>query len=211
MRFPLSKSITLIELLIATALVSVIVLGLSSIDIFSRHHVLTSERRIKLQNEVSYIIDHMTKNLSQAFGNTVIDPVNDPSTDDVVDVLLCDGNPPNVGVAVYVEDIDGNGRPQGSVDRRIAYIFRPSDNMLKFFNNYGGGCTPDLAGEILSNQIVSFIPGFAPGASGNYSNYIDLQITACWDPDGSPNPCGTPDNPNVNMRAHIMLPSVSTN
>jgi len=67
---------TLIELLISIVLLSLIVLGFASINVFSRYHVITSDRRAKLQNEVSYCMEHMTRNISMAFGNTEIDPVN---------------------------------------------------------------------------------------------------------------------------------------
>jgi len=63
------KSVTLVELIIAIVLLSVMVIGFSSIETFSRYHVLSADRRVKLQNNVSYALDHMTKHIAQAIGN----------------------------------------------------------------------------------------------------------------------------------------------
>lgn len=60
---------TLMEVLISLVLFSMIVLGFSSIDFFSHFHVISSDRRAKIQNEASFIIDHMTKHIGLAIGN----------------------------------------------------------------------------------------------------------------------------------------------
>jgi prepilin-type N-terminal cleavage/methylation domain-containing protein len=70
----LKKAVTLLELLIAIVLLSVVTIGISSIDIFSRSHVLSSQRRTTLQNEASFVLGHMTKEITRAIGNTRIDP-----------------------------------------------------------------------------------------------------------------------------------------
>lgn len=61
--------VTLLELLIAIVLFSIIVLGLSNIDIFSRLHVISSDRRAQLQNELSNALEHMGKRVIQGVGN----------------------------------------------------------------------------------------------------------------------------------------------
>lgn len=57
------------ELLIAIVLFSIIVLGLSNIDIFSRLHVISSDRRAQLQNELSNALEHMGKRVIQGVGD----------------------------------------------------------------------------------------------------------------------------------------------
>lgn len=65
---PRARSITLIELLIAIVLLSIIVLGLGNIDLFSRSHLLSSDRRAKIDNELSLALAHMGKNVVQGVG-----------------------------------------------------------------------------------------------------------------------------------------------
>ena len=64
----------------------------------------------------------------------------------------------------------------------------------------------------LSYKIINFerYPDPAhPSFNPNLEGYIYVEITACGDPDGSPTPCGYPDNPQVTMRMRIAMPSVS--
>lgn len=69
MKLCLNKSLTLIELLLAVCIFAVIVIGLSSIGIFSQYYVISSDRRAKLQNDVSSALEHMNKNVLQGIGN----------------------------------------------------------------------------------------------------------------------------------------------
>jgi prepilin-type N-terminal cleavage/methylation domain-containing protein len=63
---------TLLELIIASALVGTISLAMYSIVEFSRYHVGNADVRARVQNSASYIADHMSRNLSQAIGSTVL-------------------------------------------------------------------------------------------------------------------------------------------
>ena len=65
----LKKSLTLFELIIAKSLLSVLVLAFSSMELFSRRHVVTSDRQALLQNEASLALEHMSKNVQQGMGN----------------------------------------------------------------------------------------------------------------------------------------------
>ena len=64
-----SKSVTLIELLISIAVVSIMILTFYSIDTFSRNQVINSDRRAKVQNELGYVLEHMSKYIQQAGGD----------------------------------------------------------------------------------------------------------------------------------------------
>jgi len=48
MKHYLKKSITILELLVALSLLTVMVLGFSSMDMFGRYHVLTSDKRAQV-------------------------------------------------------------------------------------------------------------------------------------------------------------------
>ncbi len=69
MSLPRSKAITLIELLIAIVLLGVMTLAFSSIDLFSRHHLRTSEMRVKIHNELSYVLETIAKDVVRATGD----------------------------------------------------------------------------------------------------------------------------------------------
>lgn len=213
------RSVTLIELLIAISLLSVVVLVLSSIDFFSRHHVISSDRRAKLQNEASFVLEHMSKEIIRAIGNERINGQNS-----VVMIGIIGGN----AISVYI-DANQNGRRDLPNDRWIAYRFTgvvAADNYQVQYcpQCIAGGANPcntclpawgTITENTLSRRIINFQvdkPMVAPPVNNTLSgNYIEIVLTACWDPDGIPNACGTVDNPDVVMRTRIFMPSVSTN
>lgn len=180
------RAVTLLELLIAITIMSLIVLGFSSIDLFSRYHVITSDRRATIQNEASYVLEHMTKEISKAIG----DVNNKP--------LSIENN--NQRIRVY---IDANQDGQRN-DYEIAYAYDSADFQIRYYSPYPGSPT------VLTNKrIKSCI--FTHNWNGVKENFVKVEISSCWDPDASPQPCGTPDNPDVTMSSQIKMPSVSTN
>lgn len=221
MKLTLNRSATLIELMIAVALLSIVALSLSSVHLFSRYHLNTSERRAKLQNEVSYILEHMTKEISKGIGNewvygggtTVLAEDTSASAVKRIRVKIDDSNP----LGQY-----NNG------DHWIGYTYTPgSDYELAYCSNFGTDVNPaavcQATTSVLSNKVTSFdmtvpkSPGtsVSPCPSGPDSqcltdNYVDINITACWNPADS-STFNKPDNPCVTMREAISMPSVSTN
>lgn len=190
---------TLIELIIALALVSIIVLGLSSINLFSHFHVINADRRANLQNEASIALEDMGKEIGKAIGSTVIageNPIDlspisaDTSIRAFVD-LAADGVSPG----------DGQRNTQG--DRWRAYRLRPSTapvnerNQIWYYSNYTGAGS---SYEVVARQIASI-------AYTVINNNVSVTITACWDPAVAE----SVDNPCVEMNAGIQMPSVSTN
>lgn len=210
MNLPHNKSVTLLELLIAITLISLIVLGFSSIDLFSRYHVVTSDRRAKLQNEVSHALEHMTKQISMAIGNERIFGVGT-----VIDRTDIGGDS---AIRIYI-DANANGQSDSS-DSWIAYRFTGNTGnpntqfQIWFYSNY---TNPSSSYEVIATKITSdfsntYVSYDNTDTDGDpIDNYMDIQLTACWDPDGSPQACGTPDNPSVTMSTRIKMPSVSTN
>lgn len=185
-----NKAVTLLELLMAIVLFSIIVLGFSSIESFSRFHVVSSQRRVRMQNEVAVALDHMTKQISMAIGDV---------TNVTVDTNNIASRP---GIRVVI-DSDGDGL-RGTIppDRRIAYRFN-NNNQIEYFSTY---VNPGSTSEILATHISACAFTYALG-----NNFVDIDITACWDPDGAPFACNTPDNPSVRMQTRIKMPSVSVN
>lgn len=201
------KSVTLLELLIALVLMSLIVLGFSSIDLFSRYHVITSDRRVKIQNEASLGLEHMTKQISRAIGNEIADGANQ-----VVDTTAIAGDP---AIRVYV-DANGNGKKDSSPsDYWIAYRFTGATGnpntqyQIWYYSNY---VNPGSPYETIARNITLFTP-IKPINSSNQlnNNFITIQLTACWNPATAVLPNGAADNPCVSMNTNIKMPSVSAN
>jgi len=195
----LKKSITLLELLIAITLLSVIVLGFTSIDLFSRFHVLTADRRAKVQNEVSYVLEHMAKNITGtnirggAIGNINALPINRA----------------NIGgnSAIRIR-IDSNNNGQLDVqDIEIAYVKLSNNYQIWYYSDYTNQANSyDIISRVISSNFSNTYVVY-----DNTTNFIGVTIIGCWNPSGSPYACGTSDNPNVRMQNSIKMPSVSTN
>ena len=199
------RGLTLIELLIAVSIFSLIVVGFSNIDTFSRYHVMSSDRQVKLQNDASYVLEHMAKNITGTgtLGGAIGD-INQPP----VNLTTIGGDN---AIKVWI-DYNPNGQRDAS-DREIAYRFTgsPAAYQIKFCPECTNGpctnCNPNWnSTEILSSRISTFTPTYS-----STDNYIDIDITACWDPDGSPVTCSSLDNPALSMKNRISMPAVSTN
>ena len=208
------RGVTLLELLITIAIFSTLVLAVTSIDLFSHYHVISSDRRVKLKNEISYTLEHMSKEMSRAVGNRAIaypnpnhNPIN--STD-------IDGDP---AIKAYIDSNATGGPGDGrwgttDGDHWIAYRFyngttNPEDYQIRYCPNCTGyTCSTCATGWVNSSNIIGrrikeFIPVDNPT-----SNYMDIDITARWQPVEEN---ATVDNPGVTLRTRIKMPSVTTN
>jgi len=65
-----TKAVTLLEMIIVIVLMFLLVLGFYSVGSFSRHHVADSDKRAKIQNELSYALEHMAKYVQAGTGNS---------------------------------------------------------------------------------------------------------------------------------------------
>lgn len=74
-----NKSVSLLELLVAIVLLSVLVLGLTSIDFFSRNHVISSDMRSRLQNEIYLALEHINRSAIRATGDNTSFGILDPT------------------------------------------------------------------------------------------------------------------------------------
>jgi hypothetical protein len=177
------KSTTLLELIFAIILLSVVVLAIASIQVFSRYQVTSADRLAKVQNQVSLVVEHMNKNMFNAIGNMVNNPA-----------YVISGSRISVRL-----DTNSNGQADAG-DGWIAYQL--SGNNLTYYPNAGGSGAPGGSSEVISPIITSV--AFAPVA---VTNAVQVDITGCLTP-GSPI---TLDNPQVTLRTRIKLPAVSTN
>lgn len=206
----LNKSITLIELLISIILLAVVVLGFSSIDLFSRYHVLTTDRQAQVQNDVSYALEHMSKEITKAIGNDYV-----YGADSVVKTGQAGAIAGDVAIRVYI-DANANGLREtaAGTDHWVVYRYRPgsapaSERYQLWYcpecrNAPCTQCVPAWGSSrnILSRKITDFNANYNSG-----DNYVDIQVTARWDPAQS----ASNDNLQVSMKTRIKMPSVSTN
>jgi len=64
----MKKSVTLVELIMAIALMGVVVLGVTSFDVGSRHFLQASERKTQVLNEATLIMDRISRDALMAVG-----------------------------------------------------------------------------------------------------------------------------------------------
>ncbi len=185
-----NKGLTLVELLIAICIFSLVVLGFSSIETFSRYHVLSSDRRIKLQNDASYVLEHMAKYIGEAIGDANNAAVSIEDSNRRIEVyadLASDGSSP------------GDGQRGTEGDRWLAYQFSGSpDYEVRYYSDYVGS---PASYEVLSRKTSAFSCSLT-------DNYVLVEITTCWNPAGT---CASLDNPALSMKNRIAMPAVSTN
>ena len=113
-----SKAVTLMELLMALVVLTLIILGLLNIDMFGRYQVLSSNRRAQLQNQVSFLIDHISKQILFAEGNITNPPSNLPQ-DAGTGICFWINNPDSIAPLL--------------AERRVCY--RHTDNQILFIPN----------------------------------------------------------------------------
>ncbi|MBI4707891.1 MAG: prepilin-type N-terminal cleavage/methylation domain-containing protein [Candidatus Omnitrophica bacterium] len=209
-----NKSSTLFELIIALALFSFLVLGVITADFFVRHQVVNAQRRIVVQNDLAFVVEHMSKQLKYAIGS---------SSAWALQYIVIPAPNNEQRILVYV---DANGNAQRDTvlqgDRNIAYRFYPATKNVVFCQNFSANCSD----EVLSNHITSLTvlpePNFTNLSSDPPSpfiiptatlptNCIFVLVTGCWDPAQANQACGTADNPAITLQTGISMPSVSVN
>ncbi len=186
--------LTLIELLISVILMSLILLGFFSIDLFSRNHVVTSDRRAKVQNEISYALEHMSKYVQQANGNG-----SNPA-------IVSTGS----GFQVNV-DFNSTQTPSNLLDDGLV-SYSLSGNTLSV--SCSGVCGTFLS-ENLSNKIIAGVAGSAimpeSPTNGFYVNItdqgtaVDIGLAGRYDPAVA----ADLDNPQISMKTRLVCPSSS--
>ena len=192
-----SKSVTLLELLISIVLIGLVILGLSNIESFCRNQLLTSDRRLKVQNEASFVLDHMAKHIGKAIGDAQNYPVDfnaNPGS------IIIDRN--NNGVRDIIN-------PDNEERYRIAYEYNQAAHTVSYCSSYDTNSNQcrSLAGPVIWEILASHIKNPPDiDTHGDETNYISVNITACWDPTRA---CGTINNPETTLRSRIIMPSVS--
>lgn len=210
MRPRLKRSLTLIELLISVAIMSLIVIGFASFEIYARFQILQSDRMAKIQHDTSYVLEHIAREAAKAIGN-----VNSPA------VVIDDSNR-RIKLFIDLDEAgssygDGKGDSANPTEGDGWAAYRYRDSSAPASEQYQVWYCPQCSDpptcdsctsswEILSKKITVFSPAYSSANA-----YLELDITACWDPDGDPIECGGLNNPEFEIKTRMYMPLVSTN
>ena len=223
---PKQKALTLVELLIAIIIFGLMIGGIWAIESFARYHLKTARQRAKLQNEVSFVIEHVTKNFIRVVGN---------AADATARFNLFGSDFVSAGNGniyfYYVDSAEwgsrtdpGDGTPNTGGDHWELYLSTAlgpcgsfqANKVYHFINcsakptagNYNTICgTPE---DLTPNSKIVTFDVNVNGTFISSNNYADIDVSACWDPSQAKGACGTPDNPSVTMKARVKMPMVST-
>ena len=212
-----NRAITLMELMVAIILLSMIVLYFSALEQIGRRTTILAERKAQVQNDASYVMEHMRQQILKTIGYKNMDI----SGTNINPIFIEDKGGGRRKVIRFWVDHDQDGRFNGdntAHDWILCYALRNGNNEVTFdshANTYNAN--RPCAGEVLSKRIsdLSIVEppaGIIQRAPFNLtSNYITLTVTACWDP--SAGTCGNEkaDNPQVTMQTTIAMPGVSLN
>jgi len=187
------RGLSLIELLVSMILMSLVLLGFFSIDLFSRHHVVSSDRRAKVQNEIVRSLEYMSKYVQQSIGDFNNPPIK--------------AYPAVVGQTGFQVRVDLN-TPQtpGNLADDTWVIFYLDTNSLK---TQTGGATEVLSSRIISNFATNVMPetpdkGFYVSIT-DQGTAVDIGLVGRYDPTTA----STTDNPQLSMKTRLICPSSS--
>lgn len=204
-----TKSVTLIELIISVTIVSVIILSIYSIDNFSRNQVINSERRVKVQNELAYTLEHMGKYVQQAIGN-----VSDPGNLAPAIEYFPPGNPSGFRVRVDFNQTPSNLNDDPWIRYRLV-----NPNTIRV--SCSGGCPASFINEDLitrvlnANGFINPIPAILPdpptdgfyATIGDNGSSVEVVLIGRFRPDEN----RSLRNPEAVMRTRLICNSCSTN
>jgi Tfp pilus assembly protein PilV len=197
-----TKSITLVELLVSILIVTILVLSFYSLETFSHGQVINSERRAKVQNQLAYVLEHMSKYVQRASGNTANKPIVETAT----------------GFQVRV-DFNDPQTPSVLADYTVGYSLDSATHTLSTTCSGSANCpfgTETLSNKIIGNFVSNAIMPNSP-TDGFYvkvdplGNFVDIGLVGCYNPSQPPNTAATRlTNPQVEMKTKLICNNSST-
>jgi hypothetical protein len=164
-------------------------------DLFGRYHIINVDRRRRVQNQASNVLEHIVKHVINTIGNS--------ASEAVVDINA------SIATSAFYVDNDSDGKREVADDGWIAYRhFNATDPYkVKYCANYDNASPGECADWVtIGKNIWEF------NATMNYSgNYVTFNITSCWN-SSETDPtkhCGSSDNPTAYMKTRVNLPSVA--
>lgn len=207
-----NHAVTLLELIVAMVLFSMIILYFSALEQIGRRTTFLAERKAQVQNEAIFVLEHMRQQLIKTIGyaDMIYSGIS------VNPLYIVEKGGGKRKLLKYWTDGNLNGRWDTN-DTVGCYAARDGNNQVVFYNNDNTNYSGNSCGggaEVLSSRIVSFSttpPAIQRSPFDLTSNYITLTVTACWDPSEANGTCGDEkaDNPQVTMQTTVAMPSVS--
>ena len=197
------RSITLLELIVSIVIVSIMIVTIYGIYTYSYSQVLNSERRTKVQNELAYAFEHMSKYVQQANGDTSNPPIKaypTVATQTGFQARVDFNNPQTVSSLVD--------------DAWVSYYL--TGNTL-YAACTGPGCpftTETLSDKIIANFVVGIMPNNP--TNGYYvnidtlGNLVEIGLVGRYKPTVAYSVATRTLNPQVEMKTKIVCNNAST-
>lgn len=194
------KALTLVELLLAVIVMSMIVLTAANVEVASRKMYFSADRQGQLQVRLSAAMEHMVKHIKLAAGGVANIPIE----------FYAD----NRGLKIGVDSFASPGIP----DHRIAY--RHEGTNLRYCSEMSpwpaetcNVAWEDIAANLLLTDLSQ--PDTTWGLVINYDeipangkiNIMTITLRGRFDP----LVVSSPNNPQVEFTTDVLMPSVSTN
>ena len=215
------RGLTLLELLIALCLFSLVVIAVASMEVYARNQTVVMQRRVKLQNDLSVLFAYLAKGAGAAVGNGSGGGL--AALPGKIAVKTPQVNPKAYDSLQFYADANQNGRwdvfPN---DFWIAFVWTgvagplAERRMVRFYPNIPPQPVINEGNpyEIIAYGITNFVVQVRPtNAAGNTINYVQVTATACWNV-STPAlalTCGSSDNPSLTMSTTLNMPQVPTN
>jgi hypothetical protein len=180
----LRPALTLVELIIALLLVSLIVLGAFAFDIASRKFLQSSETSVDVLNDLTFVLEHMQKNVLVGIGDVVVDDnraikvINDPSGAVTLQIRQDQINPATDTYTPW----------DYSDDRIVTYVFNPLDETVSIDNRDYDPHTVTFEQEILINKLTAISLSADPVTGGVSVDNMVLRYDPAEEVDPRENP-----------------------
>lgn len=180
------RSVTLVELILASILLSVVILSAVSIDMTARYFFRSSDQKVQVLNDVGFLTEHVKSTVSCAHGWY---------SDHGYDLAAIQ---PSSWLRIR---LDGGTPSDFTDDTWVQYRFDSATNEISYCSDWNGGCT--VAEKTLSNRIMDM--GFSLASS---DTGVLLDIGARFDPSKAADP---KLNPEVNFTTTVFFGEHSFN
>lgn len=193
--------------MVSIAVVGTMVLSFYSLETYSHQQVISADRRTKVQNSLSFCMEHMTKYVQQAGGNNNI---NYPAI-----TLYPVASGTKTGFQIRV-DFNSPQTPADFSDDALVYYTLAG-------NTLSTGCTgtcgtflsEDLSSKIVANFNNSVLPdsptdGFYVVVDSS-GNFVDVGLVGRYTPAEVTTPATRLTNPQVAMKTRLICNNSSTN
>lgn len=173
-------------------LMSLVLLAFFSIDIFSKNHVISADRRAKVQNEISNTIAYMGKYVQQGIGDYSNPPIR---------------RYPAAGAQTGFQvrlDLNNPKTPRDLLDDSWVIFYLNGNQIIRVLPGYPNEV---LSGRICGAFVANVMPDYP--TAGFYVRIadqgmsVDVGLVGRYDPSTAANS----DNPQVAMKTRLVSSS----